>query len=106
MRISDWSSDVCSSDLRRQKAARVAVKPTKEHPMASEHDDGFEPHHASSPTDHVLTELQLYGFRPFQDEPDQIGRASCRERGCQYVSISVVAVTLKKKKKRQTKTHG
>ena len=26
--------------------------------------------HASSPTDHVLTELQLYGHRPFQDEPD------------------------------------
>ena len=35
----------------------------------SEHDD-FEPHHASSPTDHVLTELQLYGYRPFEDEPD------------------------------------
>lgn len=33
-------------------------------------DDDFEPHHSSSPTDHVLTELQLYGFRPFQDEPD------------------------------------
>src|SRR3546814_16179023 len=28
----------------------------------------------------------------------QIGRASCRERGCQCVSISVVAVSLKKKK--------
>src|SRR3546814_15782347 len=28
----------------------------------------------------------------------KIGRASCRERGCQYVSISVVAVPLKKKK--------
>src|SRR3546814_18570685 len=27
----------------------------------------------------------------------EIGRASCRERVCQYVSISVVAVTLKKK---------
>src|SRR3546814_12006362 len=27
---------------------------------------------------------------------DEIGRASCRERVCQYVSISVVAVTLKK----------
>src|SRR4030088_3588173 len=26
--------------------------------------------HASSPTDHVLTELQLHGYRPFQDEPD------------------------------------
>ena len=29
----------------------------------------FEPH-ASSPTDRALTELQLYGHRPFQDEPD------------------------------------
>ena len=33
-------------------------------------DDDFEPHHSSSPTDHVLTELQLYGFRPFQGEAD------------------------------------
>jgi hypothetical protein len=49
------------------KAARVAVEPT-EHPM-SEHDD-YEPHHASSPTDHVLSELQLFGYRPFTDEPD------------------------------------
>src|SRR3546814_20306062 len=30
---------------------------------------------------------------------DQLGSASCRERGCPYVSISVVAVSLKKKKK-------
>src|SRR3546814_20538059 len=29
----------------------------------------------------------------------EIGRASCRERVCQYVLISVVAVSLKKKKK-------
>ncbi|RVB80646.1 MULTISPECIES: DUF2493 domain-containing protein [unclassified Mesorhizobium] len=35
----------------------------------SEHDD-HEPHHASSPTDHLLTELQLYGYRPFAHEPD------------------------------------
>lgn len=35
----------------------------------SEHDD-HEPHHSSSPTDHVLQELQLYGHRPFADEPD------------------------------------
>src|SRR3546814_14038495 len=27
----------------------------------------------------------------------QIGRASCRERGCPYVEISVVAVAIKKK---------
>jgi hypothetical protein len=30
----------------------------------------FEPAHASSPTDHLLTELQLYGHRPFQEEAD------------------------------------
>jgi hypothetical protein len=39
--------------------------------MTTDHDDTeFEPPHSSSPTDHVLNELQLYGFRPFQDEPD------------------------------------
>src|SRR3546814_16977921 len=31
-----------------------------------------------------------------------IGRASCRDRVCQYVSISVVAVSLKKKKQKKT----
>jgi hypothetical protein len=39
--------------------------------MTTDHDDtGYEPPHAASPTDHVLAELQLYGYRPFQDEPD------------------------------------
>ncbi len=48
-----------------------AVDPTKGSTMTTEHDDtGFEPPHTSSPTDHVLAELQLYGYRPFQDEPD------------------------------------
>ncbi|CAO3425637.1 DUF2493 domain-containing protein [Azospirillum doebereinerae] len=32
--------------------------------------DDFEPGHASSSTDHALAELQLYGHRPFQDDPD------------------------------------
>ena len=31
---------------------------------------GYEPIHTASPTDHVLNELQLYGWRPYQDEPD------------------------------------
>jgi len=35
----------------------------------SEHDD-YEPNHETSPTYHVLQELQLYGYRPFEDEPD------------------------------------
>ncbi|MBN9533617.1 MAG: DUF2493 domain-containing protein [Alphaproteobacteria bacterium] len=39
--------------------------------MTTDHDHTeFEPPHNSSPTDHVLNELQLYGYRPFQDEPD------------------------------------
>jgi len=39
--------------------------------MSIDHDDtDYEPPHSSSPTDHVLSELQLYGYRPFQDEPD------------------------------------
>ena len=39
--------------------------------MTTDHDDtAYEPPHTSSPTDHVLAELQLYGYRPFQDEPD------------------------------------
>ncbi|WP_439402667.1 DUF2493 domain-containing protein [Bradyrhizobium sp. DASA03068] len=38
--------------------------------MTTDHDNDFEPHHNSSPTDHVLQELQLYGYRPFHDEPD------------------------------------
>eukprot|EP01037_Dinobryon_pediforme_P019089 gene19089-19447_t len=49
------------------KAATVAVQ-SMENTMSG-HDD-FEPHHDASPTDHVLRELQLYGYRPFADEPD------------------------------------
>ncbi|MGE0854364.1 MAG: DUF2493 domain-containing protein [Hyphomicrobiaceae bacterium] len=37
--------------------------------MSNEHD--HDPQHEVSPTDHVLTELQLYGYRPFEDEPDR-----------------------------------
>ena len=48
-----------------------AVDPAKDLTMATDHDDTeFEPLHSSSPTDHVLSELQLYGYRPFQGEPD------------------------------------
>jgi hypothetical protein len=39
--------------------------------MTTERDDtSFEPPHTASPTEHVLAELQLYGYRPFQDDPD------------------------------------
>ena len=32
--------------------------------------DDIEPPHGASSTDHVLRELQLFGYRPFSDEPD------------------------------------
>ena len=35
----------------------------------TDHDD-IEPAHGASPTEHVLSELQLFGYRPFDDQPD------------------------------------
>src|SRR3546814_5498902 len=72
MRISDWSSDVCSSDL-----GWSAVLPTLAPPAL----------------DHAIEDFDLAaGFAPqFREERIvrrralEIGRASCRERVCQYV---------------------
>src|SRR3546814_13716406 len=77
MRMRDWSADVCSSDLGRQ-------------PRADEAD------HERARGTAALDDARLAGFGTFVPQLEQIGRASCRERVCQYVSISVVAVTLKK----------
>jgi YspA, cpYpsA-related SLOG family len=53
------------------KAAVVRGRSEKEITMTADHDDlEFSSLHTSSPTDSVLTELQLHGHRPFQDEPD------------------------------------
>ena len=38
--------------------------------MTSSDNDSFEPPHKSSPTASVIDELQLYGYRPCEDEPD------------------------------------
>ena len=35
----------------------------------TDHDD-IEPTHGASPIEHVLSELQLFGYRPFDDQPD------------------------------------
>src|SRR3546814_12361448 len=100
MRISDWSSDVCSSDLaldqqslmhrlthggakidgcnRARRACRGAVR--------------LEAHNEGGQTEAVCN---ARGDEP-QQALVQIGRASCRARVCQYVSISVVSVYLKK----------
>jgi hypothetical protein len=52
------------------KAAIGAAEPRRDITMTTDRDDAeFSPPHTSA-TDHVLTELQLYGYRPFQDQPD------------------------------------
>src|SRR3546814_18734641 len=77
MRISDWSSDVCSSDL---EVIALSLSDLRRNRVAlrSELADGLPPIAGDR--------IQL-----------QTGRASCRDRVCQYVSISVVAVSLNKK---------
>src|SRR3546814_20668116 len=84
MRISDWSSDVCSSDLARPRPLGLvlvqALTARREIESAG-----------------IVDTAGLPGLR-LQPAIEQIGRASGRERVCQYVSISVVAVSLKKKK--------
>src|SRR3546814_17562904 len=97
MRISDWSSDVCSSDLAT--AGRTAAgRQAPPYPLGR----------AAAPRA-AARRLRETGasYRPAAvDIVDlagrigrQIGRASCRERGCQYVEISVVDVSFKKKQK-------
>ena len=38
--------------------------------MTIQYDDSNEPEHDASPTAHILDELQLHGYRPYQDDPD------------------------------------
>src|SRR3546814_3047531 len=68
MRISDWSSDVCSSDLqhRRPDLARAQAA-----------GDAF----AALRLDHAIFQRIVGVNRP----AEEIGRASCRDRVCQYV---------------------
>src|SRR3546814_3657437 len=85
MRISDWSSDVCSSDLFdwiRQSYFLIA-----DHLLR-----GVE---AIEGVDPLQKEQLRFATRNFVDamsptnfpatNPQEIGRASCRESVCQYV---------------------
>src|SRR3546814_4899759 len=84
MRISDWSSDVCSSDLRRcQEVVDACWALGAANPILSIHDVG------AGGISNALPELVdadgrggHFQLRDVQ-AADQIGRASCRERGCQ-----------------------
>src|SRR3546814_3492866 len=102
MRISDWSSDVCSSDLGWRtewaRTGRAVAKCAGWNAIAAT-DSGEE---AAAPTalprqaalalgrnttnlQHLERGLQELAARLAADHHAQIGRASCRERVCQYV---------------------
>src|SRR3546814_17990674 len=96
MRISDWSSDVCSSDLLNtadgSSAAGVVLGPEL----------------SASGLETLPVVLRLGGAVVGEATPaaamgnpftalGSIGRASCRARGCQYVVISVAAGSFKTK---------
>src|SRR3546814_17348989 len=102
MRISDWSSDVCSSDLcasiRRCHAApfpiartnRVRVRPRPACNRASFGRPKRGEWHGSCSKDRGRCRAEPH----IQRETE---RAWCRERGCLYVKIQVVEGDLKKK---------
>src|SRR3546814_8488574 len=84
MRISDWSSDVCSSDLVSATARSTAtrVRKTTAARIAQSTPAGAA---ASTP---VLGGMLIATIIPGgggSGRAAQIGRASCRERVCQYV---------------------
>src|SRR3546814_13350957 len=98
MRISDWSSDVCSSDLKHRAEACSTARALDRERITLQLESCYD--RLGSKGDfmgvvaHICKQLLNVRQRAFQ-----IGRASCRERVCQSLSISVVAVSLKKKKK-------
>src|SRR3546814_10192848 len=89
MRISDWSSDVCSSDLMK-----TALDSDDSYNIKIELNDDPADGSGSAPTTFTFKGLVM-SFTANLGSRDQIigasvgiekiGRASCRERVCQYV---------------------
>src|SRR3546814_5998219 len=101
MRISDWSSDVCSSDLVDLAGAvvehRLQAQPGDTRVVAQHLVDDVVPHRDDLAGLDPGLQLVLHDLLRAQgvaamhevdlarDVGQEIGRASCRERVCQYV---------------------
>src|SRR3546814_5006700 len=87
MRISDWSSDVCSSDLQSKPGVRLETLLYGCKKNRDVHGQARHPYQASD--GRVIREISEQIGKP-EKQPrrhqhgKKIGRASCRERVCQY----------------------
>src|SRR3546814_15163579 len=112
MRISDWSSDVSSSDLLIARGGRIGLgdgrlaqvqQAAVAGRVAPLHGQHFARLHAADEdlaprARHAA--VQPFGVEHIGAQGDlQIGRASCRARVCKYVENPEGVVYLKKKKK-------
>src|SRR3546814_16486770 len=103
MRIGDWSSDVCSSELNDVISAPVPQTPPSAAPPAypfilflTENVGAFEAYGLEASLDGQFEQGWKWALNYTWTK---IGRAAWRERACQYGLNSVVAVTLTKKTK-------
>src|SRR3546814_1004699 len=101
MRISDWSSDVCSSDLPPGPAGLAHVREFLQSVggAGARHRAGDWLAESADRDTSGRSECGA-SARSRRDRETtiavKIGSASCRDRVCQYVLISVFAVSLKK----------
>src|SRR3546814_6798054 len=79
MRISDWSSDVCSSDLA------LGLRPVVKHEAGHLHAGLVELDGGGRRLDQLVHRRLAALDRTDVELGRKIGRASCRERVCQYV---------------------
>src|SRR3546814_20679686 len=91
MRISDWSSDVCSSDLKAIALSAFAALTA----CGGGGDDAAENIEASADNQADMLEMEAENLM-------EIGRASCRERVWQRVDLGGRRIINKKK---TTRTH-
>src|SRR3546814_15544197 len=103
MRISDWSSEVCSSDLIFEDGffglGRIGVAVQRRLVVDARHQQArFALGHFLHPALQVAQwrSTVLVVLHQFPAHQGTFGRASCRERVCQYLSIYVSPVALKK----------
>src|SRR3546814_2343833 len=86
MRISDWSSDVCSSDLA-PTMAKVYIRISDSPENSRELEWFLQRYPMVFQPESIIDRLtaQAIEHRDTETRLAEIGRASCRERVCQYV---------------------